>query len=174
MYTLIILAFSVPLTGKYHTNPSPFPTPPINSLKYLLRYKLIIDSGHYSTRAAGFFVLWMLNFCTMGACGLVLESLCSYIGMKWAVYFLNIWLIANASGTFASFELMNDFYQYGYAMPFWHSIQGTRTIVFGTKNRLGLHFGVLIAWCVVGLAGVYAFTTWRIKSGLKKGMHFVP
>lgn len=110
----------------------------------------------------------------MGACGLVMEAVCTVTGMEWAPFVLNIWLIANASGSFASFELMPGFFEYGYAMPFYHCIQATRTIAFGTKSHLGLNFGVLIAWMVVGLGGVYLATTWRVKKGLKTGVHLVP
>jgi hypothetical protein len=67
-------------------------------------------------------VLWMLNWATMGACGLIMESVFTMIGMQWAPFFLNIWLIANASGAFASFELMAEFYKYGYAIPFYHCV----------------------------------------------------
>jgi hypothetical protein len=95
MYTLGILAFGIPLVG------------------------------HYATQGAGFMALWMLSWCTMGACGLVMEFVFTVIGMQWAPFFLNIWLITNASGAFASFELMAGFYQYGYAVPFHHAVSHT-------------------------------------------------
>ncbi|KAF1841397.1 uncharacterized protein K460DRAFT_166555 [Cucurbitaria berberidis CBS 394.84] len=144
MYTLGMLAFSIPLTG------------------------------HYSTSGAGFMALWMLNFCMMGACGLVMESVSTIIGIQWAPFFLNIWLITNASGAFASFELMAEFYKFGYAMPFYHCIRATRTIEFGTKSHLGLNFGVLIVWMVVGWAGIWLSTAWRIRKGRRTGVHQVP
>jgi hypothetical protein len=83
-------------------------------------------------------------------------------------------LIANASGAFAGFELMPGFYKYGYGVPFYHCIQATRTIVFGTKSHLGLNFGALVAWMAFGLAGVYAATAWRVQRGLRTGVHVVP
>ncbi|CAO2657708.1 Nn.00g038340.m01.CDS01 [Neocucurbitaria sp. VM-36] len=144
MYTLGILAFSIPLTG------------------------------HYTTFGSGFMALWMLNWCTMGACGLAMESVFTIIGMRWAAFFLNIWLITNASGAFASFELMAGFYKYGYAMPFYHSIQATRTIIFGTKSHLGLNFGVLIVWMMVGWGGIFLGMAWRIRKGRRTGVHQVP
>lgn len=144
MYTLGVLAFSIPLVG------------------------------HFDSRAEGFMALWMLNWCTMGACGLVMESIFTLIGMQWAPFFLNVWLIANASGSFASFESMAGFYRYGYAMPFYQCIQATRTIVFGTKSHLSVNFGVLVAWIVVGWAGIVGFTAWRIRKGKSEGRHRVP
>ncbi|KAF2728008.1 hypothetical protein EJ04DRAFT_557036 [Polyplosphaeria fusca] len=142
-YTLIILAFSVPLTA------------------------------HFSSRGAGFMVLWMLNWFTMGACGLVMEAVDTVIGMQWAPFFLNVWLIVNASAGFGAFEMMVGFYEYGWATPFVHCIQASRTIVFGTKSHLGLNFGVLAAWIVGGLVGVYGVTWWKVREGLRKGRHMV-
>jgi hypothetical protein len=144
MYTLGILAFSVPLTG------------------------------YFSSHAAGFMSLWMLNFLTMGACGLIMEAVFTVIGMRWAPFFLNIWLITNASASLGTFETMNRFYRYGYAMPFWQCVQATRTIVFGTKSHLGLNFGVLVIWCVVGWSGVVVYTTWRVRKSKRTGVHYVP
>ncbi|KAF2020579.1 hypothetical protein BU24DRAFT_469342 [Aaosphaeria arxii CBS 175.79] len=144
MYTLCLLAFSIPVTGKF--------TP----------------------AGSGFMVLWMLNWCTMGACGLVMESTFTIIGMKWAPYFLNIWLISNVCGSFTSMELMPDFYEYGYCMPFYHAIQAIRTILFGTKSHLGLNFGVLVVWVFVGWAGMVLGTMWRIRKGRRTGVHHVP
>lgn len=46
--------------------------------------------------------------------------------------------------------------------------------MFGTKSHLGFNFGVLIAWMVAGLAGVYVATAWRVGKGLRTGVHVVP
>jgi hypothetical protein len=35
-----------------------------------------------------------------------MESLFTFIGLKWAGYFLSFWIIFNVSGAFTSFELM--------------------------------------------------------------------
>jgi hypothetical protein len=101
MYTLAVLAFGIPLTG------------------------------YYATQGAGFMALWMLSWCTMGACGLVMEFVFTIIGMQWAPFFLNVWLITNASGAFATFELMAGFYQYGYAVPFYHAVSYTAASSLG-------------------------------------------
>ena len=50
-------------------------------------------------------------------------------------------------------------------------IQGARTIVFGTKNHLGRNFGVLIAWMVVGMVGVAAFTAMTLRQNQKRRQH---
>ncbi|KAH7392386.1 hypothetical protein DE146DRAFT_766661 [Phaeosphaeria sp. MPI-PUGE-AT-0046c] len=133
-YTLVLLAFSLPLTGHFSSRPS-----------------------------HGFMALWMLNFLTMAACGFVLEAASTLAGMQFAPFFLNGWLIANASPAFGAHETMPRFYRYGYAMPFWHAAQATRTLVFGTKSHIGLNFGVLLSWCVVGWVGVVGATAWRLQ-----------
>ncbi|KAK3173516.1 hypothetical protein OEA41_006846 [Lepraria neglecta] len=99
----------------------------------------------------GFVVFWMLNWCTMGA-----------------------GIIVNVSGAFTSFELMPGFYRYGYGFPFYNSIQGARTIIFGTKGHLGVNFGVLIAWMAVGLIGMLAFTARTMKGNERKRVHALP
>ncbi|EDR02880.1 uncharacterized protein LACBIDRAFT_308058 [Laccaria bicolor S238N-H82] len=40
-------------------------------------------------------------------------------------------------------------FRYGYAAPFYNVSRAMRTIVFGTKNELGLHFGILIVWITI-------------------------
>lgn len=92
MYTLALLAFQIPLTG------------------------------HFGSTAAGFMALWMLNWFTMAACGFVLDAASTLIGMPWAPFFLNLFLIVNVAGSFASFEVMPGFYRYGYAVVFYHTV----------------------------------------------------
>lgn len=53
---------------------------------------------------------------------------------------------------FFPIEVLPRVYGYGYAAPFYNVSRAVRTIVFGTKNQLGLNFGVLIAW--VGISCV--------------------
>lgn len=102
-----------------------------------------------------------------------MESLFTLIGLKWSGYFLSFWIIVNVSGGFTSFELEPNFYKYGYAFPFYHAIQGTRTILFDTKSYLGTNFGVLIAWMVAGLLGMYIFTWIRVRENKRKGAHVI-
>jgi hypothetical protein len=102
-----------------------------------------------------------------------MESLFTFIGLKWAGYFLSFWIIFNVSGAFTSFELMPGFYKYGYGFPFYNSIQGARAILFGTKSHLGANFGVLIAWMVAGLLGMWVGTAWVIRRNRRAGAHAV-
>ncbi|MCJ1477224.1 hypothetical protein MMC13_005895 [Lambiella insularis] len=105
--------------------------------------------------------------------GLPMESLFTLIGIKWAGFFLNFWIVINAASSFTSFELMPTFYQYGYAFPFFNLTQGTRTIIFGNKSHLGQNFGILIAWMVIGMIGIVIFTELGQKQNRKKNKHEV-
>ena len=120
---------------------------------------------------AGFMIYWMLNLCTMASLGLPMESLFTLIGLKWAGYFLSFWIVVNVASSFTSFEVMPGFYEYGYGFPFFNSIQGARTVIFGTKNHLGRNFGILIAWMVVGAIGVALFTAWTLEHNRKRRSH---
>jgi hypothetical protein len=40
----------------------------------------------------------------------------------------------------------------GLAWPFYHIVKGSDTLIFGTKNWLGLNFGVLFAWAAISYA----------------------
>lgn len=53
-----------------------------------------------------------------------------------------------------------------------HQIQGARTIIFGTKSHLGQNFGVLIAWMVVGMVGMWMNTIWVMRRDKRRGIHF--
>ena len=100
-----------------------------------------------------------------------MESLFTLIGLKWAGYFLSFWIVVNVASSFTSLEVMPDFYAYGYGFPFFNSIQGARTIIFGTKSHLGRNFGILLAWMVIGAVGI-TFFTWRtLEQNRKRRSH---
>lgn len=100
-----------------------------------------------------------------------MESLFTLIGTKWAGYFLSFWIVLNVSSSFSSFEIMPAFYQYGYALPFYNSIQGARTIIFATKSHLGRNFGVLLAWMVLGVLGIGVFTAYVLERNRRQRAH---
>ena len=47
----------------------------------------------------------------------------------------------------------------GLAWPFYHIVKGSSTLIFGTKNWLGLNFGVLIAWAALSYT-LLPLTVW--------------
>jgi ABC-type polysaccharide/polyol phosphate export permease len=66
-------------------------------------------------------------------------------------FFMILWIIANVSVCFLPIEVLPGIFKYGYAGPFYNISQGVRAILFGTKNHLGLNFGVLLAWIVISM-----------------------
>ncbi|KAF8802870.1 hypothetical protein BYT27DRAFT_7145655 [Phlegmacium glaucopus] len=98
---------------------------------------------------AGFIIFWMLNFCGMLAVGLALESVIPLLTTKFIPFFLLTWIIINISVCVFPIEVMPNFYRYGYAVPFYSISRAMRTIIFGTKNAVGLSFGIILAWTAI-------------------------
>ncbi|KJA21331.1 hypothetical protein HYPSUDRAFT_42197 [Hypholoma sublateritium FD-334 SS-4] len=99
--------------------------------------------------SSGFLVFWMLNYVGMLALGLALESLITLLTVKFIPFFMLTWIITNVSVCTFPIEVLPNFYRYGYAMPFYNVSRAMRTIVFGTKNRVGFSFGILVVWISV-------------------------
>ncbi|KAJ3753495.1 hypothetical protein EV361DRAFT_794479 [Lentinula raphanica] len=99
--------------------------------------------------AAGFVIFWMLNWAGMLAVGLALEAMLTLLTMKGVPFFMILLIISNVSVCFMPIEVLPRIYRYGYAFPFYNISCAVRTILFGTKNNLGLNFGVLIAWTAI-------------------------
>ncbi|ODV91345.1 hypothetical protein CANCADRAFT_52238 [Tortispora caseinolytica NRRL Y-17796] len=100
----------------------------------------------------GFVVFWMFNWLGFAALGGACENSATVI---FSVYppslgiFLLTWVILNASTGFSPFDLMNRFYQIGYAFPVYNVVQAQLHVMYGTKNYTGRSAGILIAWIVV-------------------------
>jgi hypothetical protein len=60
---------------------------------------------------------------------------------------------------FYPIELLSNFYLWGLAWPLRHDLIGAKAILFGTKNLLGLNFGVIISWVAISIA-LQPFTIW--------------
>ncbi|KAG7440387.1 uncharacterized protein BT62DRAFT_924057 [Guyanagaster necrorhizus] len=101
--------------------------------------------------SAGFVIFWMVNFVGMLSVGLALEAMITLLTPRYMPFFMITWVITNVAVCFMPIEVLPHFYRYGYAYPFYNVSGAIRTILFGTKNQLGLHFGVLIAWTIVSL-----------------------
>ncbi|KAI5474765.1 hypothetical protein MNV49_002498 [Pseudohyphozyma bogoriensis] len=129
-YSLINVAFGVPMDGNGHSG---------------------------LTYGQGFMVFWMLNWITMAALALAMESMVTLLTLKFFTPFLLLWMVLNISSSFFPPDLMGPFYRYGYAMPFWHSTTADKFIFWGTRNRLGLNFGVLAGWVVLSICSITLF-----------------
>lgn len=103
---------------------------------------------------SGFLVYWMTAFLTMWAVGPINEIMAMLFIMSYPPlvgFWLLFWVIANISPTFTPMALTAKFYRYGYALPVHNSYEATKVIFFNTtKKNLGLNYGVLIAWVVIG------------------------
>ncbi|KAI0065678.1 hypothetical protein BV25DRAFT_1821336 [Artomyces pyxidatus] len=100
---------------------------------------------------AGFVIYWMMSWFAMAALGLAVEAVITILTTKFVTFFLLLWVVANAAVCFLPPELLPGVYRYAYASPFYNVQQAVRTIVFNTKNQLGLNFGVQLAWIGVSL-----------------------
>ncbi|KAJ6607870.1 hypothetical protein B0H10DRAFT_2070093 [Mycena sp. CBHHK59/15] len=98
---------------------------------------------------AGFVIFWMLNWIGMLACGLALEAMVTILTVRFIPFFLFIWIISNVSVSVFPLQVLPHVYRYGYAFPFYNISRAVRTIIFGTKNDVGLNFGILIAWVAI-------------------------
>ncbi|KAJ7926211.1 hypothetical protein B0H13DRAFT_2564746 [Mycena leptocephala] len=96
--------------------------------------------------SAGIVIFWMLNWMGMLACGLALESMITLLTIRFIPFFLIIWIISNVSVSVFPLQVLPHLYRYGYAFPFYNISRAVRSIIFDTKNDVGLNFGVLIAW----------------------------
>lgn len=104
-------------------------------------------SRHYGH--VGFFIFWMFNWLEMLATGLALETMITLLGSPYVPYFMLLWVIVNVSVCSYPIEMLPWIYRYGYGMPFYNVSHASRTLMFGTKNMLGLNAAVLISWTVV-------------------------
>ncbi|KAJ7198449.1 hypothetical protein GGX14DRAFT_181124 [Mycena pura] len=110
---------------------------------------------------AGFVIFWMLNWVGMAACGLALEAIATLLTVRFVPLFLIFWIISNMSVAGYPLEVLPRAYSFGYAYPFYNMERAVRTIVFGTKDNVGLNFGILIAWVAVSCITLPLFQWWR-------------
>ncbi|KAF8351838.1 hypothetical protein F5887DRAFT_932635 [Amanita rubescens] len=99
--------------------------------------------------ALGFVIFWMLSWAGMMALGLALESVIVILTPRFMPFFLLLWVIVNVAAAQWPPVLLPSIFRYGYASPFYSISMGSRAIIFGIKNNLGLNFGILIIWIVI-------------------------
>ncbi|KAJ7154103.1 hypothetical protein C8R46DRAFT_1006043 [Mycena filopes] len=104
-------------------------------------------SRHFGS--AGFVIFWMLTWVGMLACGLAIEAMSTLLTARFAPFFLLLWIISNVSVSVFPLQTLPHVYRYGSAFPFYNISRAVRAIVFGTKNDVGLNFGVLIVWVAI-------------------------
>lgn len=114
----------------------------------------------------GFMVYWMVNYFSMMALGGASENVALII-FNTVPHTIGFWLIfwvcLNSSSALAPLELCPKVFQIGKALPVHNTQQALRTILFDTKNHLGVNFAVLSTWIVVNYIvsfGCFAFVRW--------------
>jgi len=81
--------------------------------------------------------------------GLAVEAMVTILTPKFISFFLVLWIISNVSVSYYPIEILPTIYRYGYAMPFYNVSRAVRTIIFRTRNQVGMNFGILICWIVI-------------------------
>ncbi|PNS18828.1 hypothetical protein CAC42_5367 [Sphaceloma murrayae] len=119
---------------------------------------------------ATFPVFWFINYIGMVALGLACENVAMLIGQPWTGLWLIFWVITNVSTSFYPIEIEPHFYYWGYAWPLHNVVEATRTVLFDLHDRLGLNFGILIAWAAVNTV-LFPAACWVMKWKTKKGVH---
>ncbi|KAG7442294.1 uncharacterized protein BT62DRAFT_982520 [Guyanagaster necrorhizus] len=109
---------------------------------------------------SGFVLFWMLNYVGMLAVGLSLEAMLTLLTTRFVGFYMIFMIISNISVCFMPLEVLPGIFRYGYAFPFYNVSGAVRTILFGTKNQLGLQFGILLAWMGVSLITLPLFQWW--------------
>lgn len=100
----------------------------------------------------GFVIYWMINFMAMWALGGASENV---VGIIMNIhppalgFWLIFWVVMNSSTGIYPLELSPGIYHVGRALPIYNAQMAIRTVLFGTRNRLGLNFGVFAAWVVI-------------------------
>lgn len=148
-YSLVSLVFLIPMQN---TPPRPLDHFPIDDV-----WNNANPLGH-----ATFVVYWMLNFIGMSALGLSCENVAMVIGTPWTALWLIFWVITNVSTGFYALELAPTFYRWGYVWPLRQIVFASRTLLFGTRNDLGLNFGILAAWVAISTL-IWPATCWFMR-----------
>lgn len=111
--------------------------------------------------SGGFVIFWMVNFTGMFALGMGLESMITLLTPRFIPFFMISWIIVNVSTAFMPLEVLPKVYHYGYGFPFYNVSAAVRSIIFGTRNQLGLNFAVLISWGLLSCCTLVLFQWFR-------------
>lgn len=155
-YSIISLAFQIPFSNTAHV--------PSTSVA--------IDNAPPNAYGRGTWpVYWMINFLGMSALGLACENVAMLVGQPWTALWLIFWVITNVSTSFYNLDLAPRFYYWGYAWPLHNIVEASRSVLFGLHSRVGLNFGVLVAWVVVNsvvFPGACWFMRWNGERAKKR------
>ncbi|KAJ7696901.1 hypothetical protein B0H14DRAFT_3120131 [Mycena olivaceomarginata] len=105
----------------------------------------ILPSLFYTLLSRAFQLPFDRHFGSAGLC-LALEAMITLLTARFVPFFLIIFIITNVLRLCVPACSPPHIYRYGYAFPFYNISRAVRSIVFRTKNDVGMNFGILIAW----------------------------
>lgn len=120
---------------------------------------------------AGFLVIWMFAYLTMGSLGSIIELMVLFlvaIKPQLIGFVLLFVAVTNVAPTVSPIILCPDFYRYGYAMPVRNSYDLMQVAYFNAwKGHMGRNIGILVAWIVVSNAAMPFVMKWMAKKKAK-------
>lgn len=122
------------------------------SLAFSLVSLAFQESFSHTYGRGGFVIYWMINFLAMNALGGASENIATIIFNTYPSaigFWLIFWVCMNSSTSFAPLELLPEVYRVGRALPVHNAQMAIRTVLFGTRNRIGLNVGVFFGWIAV-------------------------
>jgi len=84
--------------------------------------------------------------------------------IRFMPYFMITWIITNVSVCIYPIDVMPYIFRYGYGAPFYNVNRAMRTVIFNTKNQVGLNFGVLLVWVAVSCVTLATIQVWVRRS----------
>ncbi|PPQ88905.1 hypothetical protein CVT25_009140 [Psilocybe cyanescens] len=125
----------------------------------------------------GFLVFWMCNWFGMLSVGLALESLITLLTPKYIPFFMILWIIVDVSVCIFPIDVLPRIFHYGYAAPFYNVSKSIRSLAFGTKDTLGLNFGILMIWILIScitLPAIQWYVRWKQIKVIKSASRPAP
>ncbi|KAF8322825.1 uncharacterized protein EI90DRAFT_2936677 [Cantharellus anzutake] len=116
-----------------------------------------VPFGAKYSYAGGYFCFWAITYLSMTALGLGTEAMVTLLTQRFITYFLVVYIISNVSTASLPIILEPWIYRYGYGFPIYNVGQATRTLIFNTKNHLGLNAAVLIGWILLSMCTTVLF-----------------
>lgn len=116
---------------------------------------------------SGFVIFWILCWAAMCALGLALEAVITLVTPRYTPYFMILWIIIDVSVSYYPIEILPAVYRYGYAAPFYNVSRAVKTIIFSTRDQVGLNFGVEFAWVAVSLMTLPLFQWFRRRQEVR-------
>ncbi|KAJ9105193.1 hypothetical protein QFC20_004328 [Naganishia adeliensis] len=131
-----------------------------------LPFKVPFDAKY--SYAGGFFLWWVVLWAGMLAVGFALEFCIVLMTPRFVAFALLPIIIVQVSVVSLPHELQPRLYRYGVATPFFRVSNAVRTIIFNTKNEIGMDVGILLAWALLSVITVTLLTTVIRRKEVKK------